>query len=250
MLPSLDLTSPVATITLRGTEVANRLGAADIAEIRQHIAKVNACDQVVVLRLRAEGRHFCSGFDLKQLAAGGGEGVSEFAAMVDAVEDARPVTIALIDGGVYGGGTDLALACDFRIGTPNTEMFMPAVRIGLMFYKRGLERFMSRLGFNNAKRLLLTGEKLEPQSMWGCGFLTHLVAAEQLEATAEQLIATLLATAPMPLLGMKRHLNSLARGSLDVDELEQDVARAGRSADLREGAAAWLGKRVPRFIGR
>ena len=66
--------------------------------------------------------------------------------MANALEDARPVTLALIQGGVYGGGTDLALACDFRFGTPEADMFMPAARLGLHFYPRGLERYVSRLG--------------------------------------------------------------------------------------------------------
>ena len=170
--------------------------------------------------------------------------------MVNAIEDARPVTIARLQGGVYGGATDLALACDFRLGTPAVDMFMPAARLGLHFYRRGLERYVSRLGLDTAKRLFLTAERIGAQEMKDCGFLTQLVAAEELDAAAGRLAATLAAMAPIPLLGMKKNLNRIARGVLEVDELRADMARAASSADIREGAAAWAEKRAPVFGGR
>jgi enoyl-CoA hydratase/carnithine racemase len=58
-----------------------------------------------------------------------------FEAVVDALEEARPVTVAVLHGSVYGGGTDLALACDFRLGAQGIDMFMPAARLGLHFYQ-------------------------------------------------------------------------------------------------------------------
>ena len=72
------------------------------------------------------------------------------------LEMARPVTVAALHGGVYGGATDLALACDFRVGAHGIDMFMPAARLGLHYYRSGLERYVSRLGLDNAKRLFLT----------------------------------------------------------------------------------------------
>jgi enoyl-CoA hydratase/carnithine racemase len=166
------------------------------------------------------------------------------------VEDARPVTIAAIQGGVYGGATDLALACDFRIGTPDVDMFMPAARLGLHFYQRGLERYVSRLGLDTAKRLFLTAEKINAVEMKTCGFLTHLVDADALLATADNLSNTLAAMAPIALLGMKKHLNTIGRGVLDVSALNADMARAAASSDIKEGAAAWAEKREPKFSGR
>jgi enoyl-CoA hydratase/carnithine racemase len=173
-----------------------------------------------------------------------------FDQMVDAFEDARPVTIAVLQGGVYGGATDLALACDFRIGSPGVDMFMPAARLGLHFYQRGLERYVSRLGVDMAKRLFLTAEKIGGEEMHACGFLTHLVPPDDLRATADELTHTLADMAPLAMLGMKKHLTRIARGVLDTAELERDIARAGQSQDLKEGAAAWAAKRPPRFIGR
>jgi enoyl-CoA hydratase/carnithine racemase len=246
MTPELTIEDHVATITLRRAKQANRLDPDDLAVLAGHVATVNARDEVLVLRLQAHGKYFCSGYDIGQI---GGPRELTFEQMVDAFEDARPVTIAVLQGGVYGGATDLALACDFRIGTPAVDMFMPAARLGLHFYQRGLERYVSRLGVNMSKRLFLTAEKMGADEMHACGFLTHLVAADDLTATADQLTQTLAGMAPLALLGMKKHLTRIARGVLDTADLQRDIARAAQSDDLKEGAAAWAAKRPARFSG-
>jgi len=247
MTPELHSSGRIATLTLRRPRQANRLNSADLAAIVDHIAAVNASEQVLVLQIAAEGKYFCSGYDIGGIGAAR---VVAFAEMVDALEAARPVTIARLQGGVYGGATDLALACDFRIGTPAVDMFMPAARLGLHFYRSGMERYVSRLGLDIAKRLFLTAERIGAQEMKDCGFLTDLVAEHELAAAAERLAATLASMAPLALLGMKKHLNRIARGTLDVQALSDDIARAAASADLEEGAAAWAEKRPPVFNGR
>lgn len=245
--PELSFDGPVATITLRRPEQANRLSPDDLAVLAGHIAAVNARPEVLVLQLRAGGKYFCSGYDIGAI---GGPRAVNFEEVVNAVEEARPVTLAVLQGSVYGGATDLALACDFRLGVPGIDMFMPAARLGLHFYQRGLERYVTRLGLDNAKRLFLTAEKIDAAEMRAMGFLTHLAPADGLDAAADQLTRSCAAMAPIPLLGMKRHLNRIARGALDVAALHEDMARAMGSDDLREGQAAWAGKRTPRFTGR
>lgn len=247
MAPELAVDGAVATITLRRPEQANRLEPDDLAVIRSHLAAVDADAAVRVLRLCSTGRHFCSGYDIGRIGAAR---VVHFDEMVNALEDTRPVTIAVLQGGVYGGATDLALACDFRLGVQGIEMFMPAARLGLHFYRRGLERYVTRLGLDTAKRLFLTAERLDAAEMKAVGFLTHLAAdAAALQAEAERLSGVLAGMAPLALLPMKKNLNRIARGVLDAAELQQDIARAAASADLAEGRAAWAEKRPPRFRG-
>lgn len=245
--PELRVDGAVATITLRRPQQANRLEPDDLAAISDHVAKVNQERAVTVLRLQAGGKTFCAGYDIGQI---GGTQPVAFEDMVNALEDARPVTLVLLHGGVYGGATDLALACDFRLGSSATEMFMPAARLGLHFYRRGLERYVSRLGLDQAKRLFLSAEKIDAHEMHAIGFLTQLVAPEALQAAADRLTATLAAMAPLAVTGMKKHLNRIARGALDAAELQHDIERTLASQDLQEGRAAWAEKRAPRFTGR
>ncbi|NYT24035.1 enoyl-CoA hydratase/isomerase family protein [Alcaligenaceae bacterium] len=247
--PQLLVRERVATIVLSKPDYANRLSPNDLAELRRHVAAVNEDERVLVLRFVARGRYFCSGYDISSLADADAPSSLYFGETMDAVEQARPVTIAAIQGGVYGGGTDLALACDFRIGSDAANMFMPATRLGLHFYPGGLQRYVSRLGVDTAKRLFLTAEKLDAEEMLRIGFLTERVEASGLEARLEALTAVLLDMAPIPLIGVKRHLNLIARGVLLADEIDAAVRRSEQSFDIAEGARAWKEKRPPRFTG-
>src|SRR5450631_3878123 len=213
--PALDLAHPVATLTLRRPENANRLEPNDLNAVVAHLAAINRDPRILVLQIRGEGKYFCSGYDIASLATQAGNPIG-FEDMVDAVETARPVTVAVVHGGAYGGGTDLALACDFRIGTHAAEMFMPAARLGLHYYRGGLERYVARLGLDAAKRIFLTGERLDAQAMHACGFLTDLVSTDELGASIQRRTDALAAMAPLALLGMKKHLNRIARGTLDT----------------------------------
>ena len=246
--PELAVNGRQAIITLRRPQVANRLEFSDLETIRGLLREVNAMEQVLVLHLRAEGKHFCSGFNINSVGTGNiGE---TFEALAGELENARPVTIAAVNGGVHGGATDLALACDFRYGVTHSQMFVPAARLGLLFYQGGLHRYVSRLGVNVAKRLLLTGVSFDARQMRDCGFLDEVVEPERLDEVTAALGAQLSGMAPLALLGMKKHLTRIAAGSFDDSTFAQDVARADASEDLREGALAWQEKRAPVFKGR
>lgn len=246
-IPKLTIHQHVATITLCRPAQANRLEPQDLQAISDHLDTVNAMSEVLVLRFEATGKYFCSGFDINQI---GHAPTLSFEELVNKVEHARAVTIAVIQGGVYGGATDLALACDFRLGAHGVDMFMPAARLGLHYYQSGMQRYISRLGLDTAKRLFLTAEKLDSEQLRACGFLTQLCAAADLAGAADQLATTLSTMAPLALLGMKKNLNAIARGNLDTQAFAADSARCAASADLREGQAAWAQRRVPRFTGR
>ncbi|WP_457389751.1 enoyl-CoA hydratase/isomerase family protein [Roseateles sp. P5_E1] len=246
--PLLEVADGVARITLRRPRQANRLAVDDLDTLGGFIEAVHANDAVRVLVLAGEGRHFCSGFDLGALGAV--DAGARFGELADALEAARPITIARLHGGVYGGAADLALACDFRLGVPAVEMFVPAARIGLHFYAGGLQRFVDRLGLATAKQVLLAGRTLDAAALLGCGYLDQLLPdAATLDAALQALADELQGMAPLALLPMKQHLNAIAAGRLDAKQLAADIVKARDSADLAEGQAAWAGKRPARFKG-
>jgi len=247
--PQLTVQGPVATVRLCKPDYANRLNPQDLDALRQHIDAVNRDEGVLVLRFVAQGKYFCSGYDIGALGADDAPSSLYFGQTMDLIEAARPVTIAAIQGGAYGGGTDLCLACDFRIGTSGANMFMPACKLGLHFYPGGMARYVSRLGLDQAKRLFLTGEKIDAAQMLRIGMLTELVEPERLGVRLDELTQTLTSMAPLALLGVKRYLNLIARGQVCVADIEQAVLRSERSQDIAEGALAWKEKRAPRFTG-
>ena len=244
-----------ATITLNRPRHLNRLHREDLLVLQGHIATLAADDSLRVVVLTGTGRAFCAGFNLQELAqaAESGSGGSDprlFEHTVDALEQLPVPTIARLNGGVFGGATDLALACDFRVGVQGMELRMPAARIGLHYYASGLSRDVSRLGLSAAKRLFLLAETLPADELLRIGYLDVLVPPDQLDAAVDAIATPLRGNAPLALRGMKQSLNELAHGGADEATLRQREDRCAASADLQEGLAAQAQKRPAAFVGR
>lgn len=210
--PRLDNPAPhVWRITFTAPGKANCLGAADLAAIERHLTRLEADPDARVLVFRAEGKIFGAGFDLDLLVARGRAGESgvaaDFERAVDRIEATPLVTIAAIDGPVMGGSTDLALACDLRVGSPKATMLMPAARFGLPLYGGALRRYVSRLGIDHAKRLVLLAEPIGSDEMKAIGVLTEIVASEEVETRALALAAQVAAMPFGPLSAMKSAMN-------------------------------------------
>lgn len=247
--PKLIIEDKVATIILSKPEFANRLSVKDLEEIRNHIEYVNNQNSVMVLRFFAEGKYFCSGFDLKAFGSDDSLSTLVFGETVDAIENARPITIAAIQGGVYGGGTDLCIACDFRVGSEETNMFIPASKLGLHFYPGGLRRYVNRVGLDSSKEIFLQAKHFQADELKSIGFLTHLVKQVELEETVNELTSILCQMAPLALLPVKKHLNLIANNDFQVEEITKLVRVSEASEDIKEGVAAWAAKRKPLFKG-
>ncbi|HQT64574.1 MAG: 3-hydroxybutyryl-CoA dehydratase [Acidocella sp. 20-57-95] len=250
-LPILAITGPVARVTLNRPRHKNRLQPEDLAALQAMFSGLAADKTVRVVIITGAGDHFSAGFDLNALAAGNVgnalDGPGGFGAMVDAVERLPQATIARLNGGVYGGATDLALACDFRIGISGIAAAMPAAKIGLHYYKSGILRYASRLGLDNAKRMFLTAARLTGEELLRIGFLTELVEPQYFDEAVDALAANLAANAPLAVQGVKLALNELARGGWDEAIFTARAEAALASADLQEGLAASLQKRLADF---
>lgn len=251
--PILTRDGACATIRLNRPRLLNRLQPSDLATLMVLFDRVEADPGIRVLVLTGTGRAFCAGFDLGTVAERANSTPDEqsagsaFEAVADRLEDLGVPTICRLNGGVYGGATDLALACDFRIGVDTCEMFMPAARLGLHYYKSGVSRYVSRLGVNAAKKLFLTAQKIDAAEMLRIGYLTAMVPAAELDREVDTLAATLAGNAPMAMRGMKRTINEIAHSKLDEDAADQRQRDSMRGDEIKEGVAAYKEKRKPRF---
>jgi enoyl-CoA hydratase len=251
--PQLHLAADgVATITLNRPRHLNRLHREDLATLQRLFAQLADDAAARVLVLTGSGRAFCAGFHLGELdgSADATDDPRQFERTVDQLETLPLPTIARLNGSVYGGATDLALACDFRVGVQGMELRMPAAALGLHYYPSGLSRYLSRLGLAAAKHLFLLAEPVPAEALLRIGYLDRLVAADALDACVRRYVDTLAANAPRAVRGMKLSLDELARGRAEASTLRQREADCAASADLREGLAAFAARRPPRFSGR
>jgi enoyl-CoA hydratase len=251
--PILERQGARATIRLSRPKHLNRLQAEDLDVLMKLFGEVEADPALRVMVLTGTGRAFSAGYDLNSVAERAVSAVepksagSAFEVVVNRLEDIGIPTICRLNGGVYGGSTDLALACDFRIGTDACEMFMPAARLGLHYYKSGIARYVARLGFDNAKRLFLTAEKIGAPEMLRIGYLTAVVPAEALDEEVDRLAALLAGNAPIAMRGMKRTIHEIARGELDKEAADQRHRDSMRGEEIKEGILAFSEKRPPKF---
>ncbi len=254
--PILTRDGAVATLRLNRPRHLNRIEPPDLKAIAAALREINADPAIRVLVFTGTGRAFSAGYHLGDLAersdaavtTGGPELSFEDVALL--LENLRVPVICRLNGGVYGGSTDLALCCDFRIGLNTMEMFMPAARLGIHYYPSGMVRYTSRLGLNAAKRLFLTAEKLTAPELLRIGYLTQIESAETLDAAVAALADRLASMAPLAVQGMKRALNEIARGEFDAAACAARAKASQASEDVQEGLAAYREKRAPVFKGR
>jgi enoyl-CoA hydratase len=251
--PLLEIDGARATLRLNRPRHLNRLQADDLDVLLNRFAEIEANPAIRVLVLTGTGRAFSAGYDLNSVAeravsdtAQGSPG-SAFEVVVNRLEDIGIPTICRLNGGVYGGSTDLALACDFRIGVDTCEMFMPAARLGLHYYKSGIARYVTRLGLDNAKRLFLTAEKIGAPEMLRIGYLTAVVPAEALDEEVDRLAGILAGNAPIAMAGMKRTIHEIARGKLNEAAADRRHRESMRGEEIKEGIKAFAEKRPPKF---
>ncbi|TMH58396.1 MAG: enoyl-CoA hydratase/isomerase family protein [Betaproteobacteria bacterium] len=223
--PSLTVDNGLATVRFERPREHNRIDPDDIPVLRAHLERVTADTSVRVVVFTGAGeRTFSSGFTIEAILD---RLDRSFEDLLDAIEALPLPTIAVVNGGVYGGATDLALCCDFRIGVSGTRMFMPAARFGLHYYPGGLRRYVAAVGATQAKRVFLTGQTLAAEEMQRIGFLTELVPRTRLGRTVAAYVAAIQTCDPAVVASMKEQIHAI-----DAGDQAKAASRAAYEASL------------------
>ncbi|MHA3904810.1 enoyl-CoA hydratase/isomerase family protein [Castellaniella sp. WN] len=229
--PSLEFRDDVAVLTLRRISQHNRIAPDDCAVIRGHLRQAAAREGLRALVLTGTGdKTFSSGYTLGAIRD---QLDSRFEDMLDALERFPLPTLCALNGSVYGGATDLALCCDFRIGVTGSRFLMPASRIGLHYYPGGIRRYVTVLGLAVAKKLFLTAQAIHDEEMLRIGFLHEAVDRRDLAAAVDRYLEGIRGCEPTVLRTMKADLMRVAAGRYDEAAL-----RAHYEASLRSEALA------------
>lgn len=240
----------VATIRLDRPDKHNILAMDEVPDFLALLEELDGDESLRVVVLTGTGsKSFSAGVDLGDVLSRDWT-VNPLEQLADRIEAMGMLTVCALNGSVWGGATDLALACDFRIGIEGMRLVMPPAKLGVVFHESGLRRYVERLGPQLARRLFLAGEDLDDAALLRCGWLDRLVPREAFEDEVAGFVAMLASRAPLAVRSMKHAINGISRGTLDSARLKAETLACFRTEDAAEGLAASRERRKPVFRGR
>jgi enoyl-CoA hydratase/carnithine racemase len=172
--------------------------------------------------------------------------------VIDRLERVKVPTIARVQGVAAGGGCAIAIACDFRVCSPDASFGVPVARtLGNCLSAANYGRLVDLIGPSRTKDIMFTGRLIDAEEARALGLVTRLVGTDALDEAVRELTDTLAARAPLTIRATKEAVRRIqARRRLEPVEADDLIAMCYGSADFREGVAAFLAKRPPVFTGR
>jgi enoyl-CoA hydratase/carnithine racemase len=244
----------ICTITLNRPEKRNALTTEMIEAFHALVASLARRPDVRVVVVEGAGASFCSGLDLRELAAQRETGRVQTHSLEDALEllerCALP-TIAAVQGDAVAGGCELALHCDLRVAADSARFAMPLARIGIAVPVPLTWKLVEAIGAAATKEMLFTGDAVGAETALAMGLVSRVVAAADLDRAVAGLAGQIAHNAPLSVRAMKAFVQRAAdeRRAYRRDDLEELFRRVQASADAREGLTAQRERRPPVFRG-
>lgn len=249
---------PLAILTFNRPEARNAMTWAMYEALLDACERVDREADIRVFLLRgAGGRAFVAGTDISQFTAfeKPEDGIAyerQLDEVMDRLERVTKPTIAQIQGVAVGGGCAIALACDLRICTPDSQLGMPIAKtLGNCLSAANHARIMDLVGPARLKELLFTGRLLSADEAAVLGLVNRIVDAETIDAAVREQAAAIAANAPLTIRATKEMVRRIqAARRLQAGEAHDLIELCYTSEDFREGIAAFLAKRPPSWKGR
>ncbi len=247
----------VLHLTLNRPEVRNAMSLRMVTELRLALAAAEASGTVRVVVLRGAGGHFCAGGDIKDMAvarmkpqAAGEDATAhvnaQFGLLCAAYARTPLALVAVLEGTVMGGGFGLACVADVALAGESVAFRLPEVTLGVVPAQLA-PYLVERLGYSQAKRLAVSGARLDANAALVMGLVYEVHAPDALDAALARVLHGILQCAPDAVAQTKR-LMAMARFTPPADLVEEAAAmfsRAVQGAEGIEGTTAFLQKRKP-----
>lgn len=243
----------VATISLDRPEKHNAIGARMVDEFGAALDAAEGSGARAIILTGAGDRAFCSGVDLKERKAMSADEKWSHNRAINALAKrlagSQAPTVAAINGLAFGGGFELALACDFRVAAEHATFALPEVGLGIIPGAGGTQRLPRLIGPSRAKELILTARRIDAPTALGLGILNEVVSAEGLMETATDLAEEIAKNSPLSVAHAKAAVDIAVETSFEQGfRFETAAIRATlASSDYEEGLAAFAQRRRPDF---
>ena len=244
----------VATVTLNRPLRRNAFNAELIAALHEAFETLQGAEGVRVVFLRGAGGTFSAGADLEWMRdaidrteADNRDDAHQMAKMLKSLWDIPALTVALVEGGAFGGGAGLAAACDMAVATTDTKFAFSEVRLGIIAATIS-PYVVAAVGPREARGLFATGRLFDAAYAQKTGLITEVVAdAVELDAARDRIATEMMACAPGAVAESKRLVEDVAYQPIEdvMDETAKRIARIRIGDEGQEGVRAFLEKRKP-----
>jgi enoyl-CoA hydratase/carnithine racemase len=258
-IPEVQFTSEgsVAVLTFNRPEARNAMTWPMYDALADACDQVDADERIRVFVLRGAGDAFVAGTDISQFTsfASADDGIAyerRMERVIERLEQVSVPTIAQVHGVAAGGGCLIALACDLCVCSSAARFGVPIARtLGNCLSGENCVRLVEAIGPARTRELLFTGRLLDATEAVSLGLATRLTAVDALDAAVRELAQTIADNAPLTIRAAKKAIHRIALRRRLEDHFADDLTTlCYGSQDFREGVAAFLEKRKPRFTGR
>lgn len=184
------------------------------------------------------------------------ESVGQYDSLLDqvlhSIQDSLKPSVAMIYGYCFGGGVEIALACDLRYCGESAKFAIPAAKLGLAYNVEGHKRLLETVGHAKTREIMFLGQRYGAQEALDMDMVHRVIADGELETFIEKVISDLTGNAPLSIANTKTILEEYAKsvGVPDHARMRAAIERCARSEDYKEGRRAFMEKRKPRFQGK
>jgi enoyl-CoA hydratase/carnithine racemase len=244
----------IATVTLNRPDRYNALGSRMVDELDEALESIEGAGEVRAMVLSGAGdKAFCSGVDLKERAEMDADGRwshnRALGAFAERLARLQVPTIAALNGLAFGGGLEIALACDFRVAAEGARFALPEVGIGIVPGAGGTQRLPRLIGATKAKELILTGRRISAEDALDMGLVSKVVPRSSLMEEARSLAEEIASNSPLAVAYAKAAVDLASETTIEQGlRYETAAIRATlTSEDYKIGLAAFAEKRTPEF---
>ncbi len=253
----VDNDGGIITLTISREKAMNALNQQTMSELKsffeQDFEKIADLKGVVITG--AGPKAFVAGADISEFLtlAGNGEQMSQRGQDIfQSIERFHKPVIAAVNGFALGGGCELAMACHIRIASPNAKFGQPEVNLGIIPGYGGTQRMVQLVGRGRALELMMTGDIIDAAEGYRMGLVNHIVEEGQTVVKAKEIIAKIAKKAPFAVSKVIESVSAFFDPGGDAGFFTEVVefGKCAKTADFKEGAAAFVEKRTAKFLGK